>query len=155
MGKNQKGKRSRLRRLRSGQGLTQHPSALQAPGAEHSVHKTFHPPERTIERKMGCYNCRHFTNGDLALQHYKSMRQRDIKVLRDRGLKQGQIDRAVANQDRLVKPPRTGICLIGKSESDFVHPIALCDSWDGRVRVEGPVDPLVEEVREDLDGSEG
>ena len=36
-----------------------------------SGEKTFHAPERRVERGRGCWNCTHFNNGELARQHYR------------------------------------------------------------------------------------
>lgn len=36
--------------------------------------KNFTAPGRTFERSRGCYSCKYFNNGELALNHYKEMR---------------------------------------------------------------------------------
>lgn len=51
--------------------------------------KKFTAPNRTFSRSRGCYSCTHFNNGELAKNHYKSIKlaesvnQKDIQRLGD------------------------------------------------------------------------
>ena len=104
------------------------------------------PKNRIHERKQGCYNCRRWSNGELAESHFQKLRQRDVRILLERGRTLEQAEKIVSALDRLIKPPKAGLCLAGGSEADLVMPTYLCEKWDGRVGVEGAYDKTPEEL---------
>lgn len=137
--------------------LTGHGLASHKKDRDGALMKTIHAPERTVERAAGCWNCKHFENGALAVSHYATCRNRDAKVLLEAKLGAGrpferaarEVEFSLSRQDELIKPPRTGICLKGRGEADFVMSTFRCEepssSWEGRVRPEGPAEATIGE----------
>ena len=122
---------------------------------------------RTIERTRGCWNCKHWTNDDLAKNHWLKLRQQDLTTglavanNDPRGEEHPQvvnIRRMVHTADRGIALGVFGICMAGKSPGDFCHNAYLCDHWSGKtgasVATEGaPLDLLPAELKDKLDGS--
>jgi len=94
-------------------------------------------PIRTTERRTNpCGSCRHFETGDAARNHYVARRDARIRQLpplirlKDQG-KENAENARFRVFDVLLAKGGMGICLLGKSESDFCHASFGCDSWEG------------------------
>jgi hypothetical protein len=48
--------------------------------------RTFHAPERVVERGRGCWNCIHFENKNLAKQHYADRMQQEKTAAAAQGI---------------------------------------------------------------------
>jgi hypothetical protein len=121
---------------------------------------------RTIERTRGCWNCKHWNNGDLAKDYWLKCRQRDLAtgLVKANHNPDGEnhpevvtLRRMVHTADKGVGLGVFGICLAGKSPGDFVHNAYLCDHWSGAeghsVATSGTkLDLLPEELKERIDG---
>jgi hypothetical protein len=134
-------------------------------------------PERTFERRRGCWNCKSFQNEDLAKNLWKTHRQSLVMKVASMAPmgRLGDMESGVTpmggdsrmSQIRLmdegIAMGAIGICLKGcRSEKDggpagdFVDCRFLCDRWDGRdghsVSTAGkPLDKLNDELREIAD----
>lgn len=133
--------------------------------------KVILPPERTIERGRGCWNCSHFENGELSQKRWQERRQADTATLIEQGaipltrlgdqensIQTNAVDARFEMMDRLVRAGTAGLCMRGKVATDFVHCQFLCEGWDGRdgssIATSGkPLDMLPDELRDTLDGS--
>lgn len=125
-------------------------------------HLQMAPPERTFERKQGCWNCKSFDVDEAFKKRVEDCFQRDFKAFLDAGigLEQAGLKADVTRKTLLgyVPPPRPrppgwrdrgpvrlgifGLCLKGKTEGDFVACKHLClDGWDGRQGVKGSMAP--------------
>ncbi len=135
----------KLREFLAGQLLSSQMEHHDSPG------KSFHAPERIVEREAGCWNCLSFDCGDTAVMHYAACRTRDYKVLREKGLSPERAESILKHQDQTMMPPRSGICLQG-DRADFVSATYLCSRWRGRIKPEGKIGDTPQEIRNRLDG---
>jgi hypothetical protein len=105
-------------------------------------------PGRTVIRKQGCYNCKHWTNGETFVSHRKTRRMADMRDLLERGVSLEQAERDIARADQYLEMHSYGVCLIGGGQADFVPARYLCGKWNGRIRVEGQMDKLADEMKD-------
>jgi hypothetical protein len=123
------------------------------------------PADRIFERSRGCWNCKHFENGELARNHWAARRPQDELEIMSRS---GSLDLAgtIPRDDKMfqsvndmevaVRMGQAGMCMKGMVQTDFVHFKFLCEGWTGKegasVATEGrPVDPLPAELKEIAD----
>ena len=134
------------------------------------VGKIIIAPERTFERRRGCYSCKHFGTGEIATALWQDRRAADeVHVAMSSGntplTRLGDIEDPQAKEidarfsafDRMIRSGAAGICLKGKVPTDFVHHLYLCEGWDGRqgssVATSGAaLDKLPDELRDIADG---
>lgn len=101
------------------------------------------PVDRTFERTQGCYNCTHFENGELARQHWKTCKERDLTAYTAEGkmplTRLGDMETDVFSgtiydrMEQAIKSGQYGMCLAGKAAGDFTHFKFLCPSgWNGK-----------------------
>lgn len=119
----------------------------------------FWAPERVVERQTGCWNCIHFDNGEKASRYFNETKLPAVrKDLLDRAMNSGasatdaleKAEEFIRLQVLPMAPPKVGICMAGKAQADFVHHAYQCASWTGRIKPEGGVDNLIEEVKANL-----
>lgn len=136
----------KLKDFVSGQGLRAgFQEGAQAPG------KTFHAPERVIEREAGCWNCLHFEAGELAARRYQECTARDRGIMiHEKGMIPLQVDRILAQRAVLMAPPKSGLCLKGDA-ADFVAPTYLCTRYQSRIRPD-KIGETPQAIRHRLDG---
>lgn len=73
--------------------------------------KVFHAPERVVERGRGCWNCKHFNNGEMAIQHYQTRTSAEraglanalIPSMGRLGDDDGSVQQAAADAGRLIQ----------------------------------------------------
>lgn len=121
---------------------------------------------RTFARSQGCYNCKHWENGEKARGFWDQSKKRDLDLatahevgdpIRGRNNPQAmQIRKNVADANKMLRTGHFGICLKGQTKSDFVQHSYLCGGWDGRdgasvARAGGALDPLPEDLKAKLD----
>lgn len=129
-------------------------------------------PQRTIQaptisRGRRCENCRHYNNGDLAIQHYKTRRHAELDAIAAKVLSGGPVSAAVRGQriggtdrqtrdfgdldermkalglnyemgDTMMRQGVMGMCLVAAAQGDFVHKDYFCGTkYDPKVKVEG------------------
>ena len=128
------------------------------------------PSDRIVDRGRGCWNCKHYENGELSRKRWVERRQQDVAYLIEKGamplvrLGDQENENAASGGDarfemidRLVRAGTAGLCMKSKVATDFVHCQYLCDGWNG---VDGsslatsgrPLDKLPDEMREIVDG---
>ncbi len=97
------------------------------------------------KRAFPCARCRHFETGDAVANHYVARRDAAMKKLppiirlADQGKAQAENARFKVF-DVMLRSGSLGMCLIGKSETDFCHAsygraterLAGCNHWEGR-----------------------
>lgn len=130
--------------------------------------KVLLPPERTVERGRGCWNCKHYENQELSRKRWEERKQQDIAALIEKGAlplirmgdqenaTQQEVDARFEMMDRLVRAGTAGLCMKSKVATDFVHCQYLCDGWNGvdgsSVATAGkPLDKLPDELRDIVD----
>lgn len=107
------------------------------------------PIAGTASRPFQCQSCRHWECGEGAVQHYVTRRNASLKKLpplarlarqeTNSKLRPGETDRFKVF-DQMLRSGQLGICLIGKSETDFCHAsygrqteqLPGCNHWEGR-----------------------
>jgi len=120
-----------------------------------------------ITRTQGCWSCIHWENEEKSRQLWSQQRQRTLTdaLTFSMSVPEGeehpqvfQIRKMVNTVDHGVASGHLGICLIGKSGTDFVDNAYLCDSWSGRegasvARASQKADKLPGELREEMEDS--
>jgi hypothetical protein len=118
------------------------------------------PAERVFERSRGCWNCKHFENGELARNHWAARRPQDeVEILARTGGLIGAVPptdqrfQSLNDMEAAIRMGQAGMCMKGMVKTDFVHFKYLCEGWTGKegasVATEGrPVDPLPAELKE-------
>jgi len=99
----------------------------------------------TSARPHPCRTCRHWENGEAAANHYIARRNASLKRLPKlvRLADQGKANPENARFkvfDAMLRSGSLGVCLIGKSETDFCSAeygrataqLSGCNHWDGR-----------------------
>ena len=77
--------------------------------------KMFHAPERVVERGRGCWNCKHFNNGEMAKQHYRTqiteermgLAQHLLPSMGRLGDSDGSLQEAAAEAGKLIQQGHT------------------------------------------------
>jgi len=123
------------------------------------------PKDRIFERSRGCWNCKHFENGQLSQQHWAARRPQDeMEILQKQGAtnllgvvpRNDRMFQTLNDMEQAVKLGQAGMCMKGMTKTDFVHFKYLCEGWTGKegasVATEGrPVDLLPAELKEIAD----
>jgi hypothetical protein len=128
--------------------------------------KVILPAERTVERGRGCWNCKHYENGEMSQNRWAERRQQDTAHLIEQGVlplirlgdQENVVETDEANarfemMDKLIRAGTAGLCMKSKVPTDFVHCQYLCDGWNGRdgsslATAGKPLDKLPGELRE-------
>ncbi len=141
---------------------------LKQPWGSHAM-----PKERVVERTQGCWNCKHFIQGETAKAAWNSARARDLQtalgIVRENP-EQGEnhpkvlnIRRMVNLLDHAIAQGEAGVCggkgvlEDGKPVGDFVASTLLCRKWSGAqgasvARAGQKADDLPMELAEKIDG---
>lgn len=125
-----KRRRPRLGDADDGIGITDEERKIHELGPRETI---MVPVGDRVVRKQGCWNCTAFDNEALATRRFEECRLRDVRLLLQAGHTLESADAVLGATDHLTKPPMQGICLKGKSGSDFVALNYLCEHWNGRV----------------------
>jgi hypothetical protein len=119
--------------------------------------RSFHAPERTFTKLIGCWNCQHWENGEKAFNAYAQARDLDIRRMLTNALNAKTplpeamvtVKQKIANQDRIMCPPLSGLCALGASGPDgqgntvgasFTLAGADCEKWKGRIKPDGKLE---------------
>ena len=135
-------------------------------------------PERTFERRRGCYSCKHFENEELSRKHWEIHKAArlasfansapmaslgDMENPHYNPRRDARMD-MIATTDNLIKRGEFGLCMkgprpksLGGPEGDFVAATFLCDRWNGRdghslATAGKPLDKLGDELLDIADG---
>jgi len=88
--------------------------------------------DRIVERNAGCWNCIHFSTGELYDKVALAARARDLAVLSEKMPAAAAHRKADATQ-KILREKRgfIGVCAIDKADAEFVSYKYLCTSWSG------------------------
>lgn len=89
--------------------------------------------DRQVVKKIGCYNCVHWNNELWARTQWTTRRGRDIATLMGQGHSLAQAEGMLQKHDARYAPPRSGLCMKGKAQTDFVMFNYHCNHWTGRI----------------------
>lgn len=99
------------------------------------------PPQRTVIRSNGCYNCVHFDTGEKFQALYRDCRARDRRIWERQGKSPEVIDRLSARMDQTLLGTIGvwGVCgrkdqrLEKEASDDFTHCKYMCTLYQGRI----------------------
>lgn len=108
--------------------------------------KSFHAPERVVERGRGCWNCTHFENENLSKQHYASQIQKEkinalpaVTRLVDNDASIHDVARKAAefmqNGHTMEQATNMALAAIGAKNPGILHAVAEARRTDARFQI--------------------